>query len=231
MPSSVWDVTVEAAFSQAASRRRIQVPIGSQNIEITKPFPSPEDWRDHWIYFLMVDRFNNPQHPPRHAPFDGQHGVYQGGNFDGVREQLDYLRELGAGAIWLSPVTKNCQFEDTSYHGYGFQDFIGIEPRFASDPQAARADPQLAERELQRLIDEAHARGIYVIFDIVLNHAGNVFEYEGIGDTAPFRDHPYPIRWHDENGNPAFSDFSQAPANLSGDAAVWPKELQENELF
>jgi hypothetical protein len=43
--------------------------VGGTPVEIATPFPSPGDWRDQWIYFLMVDRFNNPQAPPRFAPF------------------------------------------------------------------------------------------------------------------------------------------------------------------
>jgi hypothetical protein len=134
MPASIWSDDVNSAFSEAAQPRSVQVPIGSQQVEIHKPFSSPHDWRDQWIYFLMVDRFNNPEQPPAHAPFDGEHGVFQGGSFNGVRRQLDYLRDLGVGALWLSPVVKNCQYEDTTYHGYGFQDFLRVEPRFASDP-------------------------------------------------------------------------------------------------
>jgi glycosidase len=228
MPTSVWSSAVESAFTLASSPRLASVQVGPSTVVIEKPFPSPQDWRDQWIYFLLIDRFNNPERGPRHAPFDGAHGVYQGGTFSGIREQLDYLRALGAGALWLSPVIKNCQFEDTTYHGYGFQDFLRVEPRFASDPVAARADPQLADVELQRLVDEAHARGLYVIFDVVLNHAGNVFAYEGHGDSAPFREQPYGIGWRDEHGAPAFDDFSRAPADLSDDAAVWPRELQRN---
>lgn len=231
MPASIWSDDVNSAFSEAAQPRSVQVSIGSQQVEIHKPFSSPHDWRDQWIYFLMVDRFNNPEQPPAHAPFDGEHGVFQGGSFNGVRRQLDYLRELGVGALWLSPVVKNCQYEDTTYHGYGFQDFLRVEPRFASDPQAARLNPRLAEEELERLVDEAHARGMYVIFDVVLNHAGNVFQYEGRGHTAPYGCCSYPIRWHDEHGDPAFPSFDEAPADLARDAAVWPKELQNNAMF
>ncbi len=139
------------------------------------------------------------------------------------------------GAIWLSPVTKNCQYEDTTYHGYGFQDFLQVEPRFASDPQAAKQNPKLAEDELRALVDAAHARGIYVIFDIVLNHAGNVFGYVANGDTnapsAEGRANPYAINWHDAQGKGAFPDFAHAPVPLADDAAVWPVELQRNELF
>ena len=79
---------------------------------------------------------------------------------EGVREQLGYIKALGAGAIWLTPVVKNIPYEDTVYHGYGIQDFLTIDPRFASDPAAARANPQLAEKELRRLVDEARPRSL-----------------------------------------------------------------------
>lgn len=208
--------------------------IDGKPVAVPTPFPSPADWRDQWIYFLLLDRFNNPQAPPRFAPFDGLHGVFQGGTFNGVRERLDYLQQLGVGAIWLSPVLKNCQSNPFTYHGYGIQDFLQVDPRFASDPPAASANPQLAENELRALIDAAHARGIYVIFDIVLNHAGDVFEYvfaDGSRSAeADWRDTPYPINWRDENGR-GRTDWTQAPANPPADAAVWPTELRRNEFF
>ncbi len=189
MPTSIRSNTVQTVLANAAIPQQKTVMVGGRPVAITTPFASPQDWRDVSIYFLLLDRFNNPIAPPRHTPFDGQHGVFQGGTFNGVRQQLDYLQELGVGAIWLSPVTKNCQYEDTTYHGYGFQDFLQVEPRFASDPQAAKLHPQLAEDELRALIDAAHARNIYIIFDIVLNHAGNVFGYVVNGnDNAPSAD-------------------------------------------
>ncbi len=235
MPTSIHSERVQTVLENAATPQRRRVVIGDRIVDINTPFASPPDWRDVWIYFLLLDRFNNPIAPPRHAPFDGQHGVFQGGTFNGVRAQLDYLKELGVGAIWLSPVTKNCQYEDTTYHGYGFQDFLQVEPRFASDPVAARLNPQLAEDELRALIDAAHARNMYIIFDIVLNHAGNVFGYVVNGNDnaarADGRNEVYPIRWHDEQGKSAFADFASAPSTISDEAAVWPVELQRNELF
>jgi glycosidase len=109
------------------------VQAGNQTVEIPSPFPSPEDWRDTLIYFLLVDRFNNPQSPPRHQPWNGEYSDFQGGTFNGVRQQRHYLKELGAGALWISPVLKNCQYSP-SYHGYGIQDFLRIDPRFSSEP-------------------------------------------------------------------------------------------------
>ncbi|MCI0693470.1 alpha-amylase [candidate division KSB1 bacterium] len=230
MPTSIWSDEIQAVFAQARSPRTKRVQIGGKTVEMPTPFPSPEDWRDKWIYFLLVDRFNNPQAPPRQLPWNGEHGEYQGGTFNGVRAQLEYLQELGVGAIWLSPVLKNCQYNPYSYHGYGIQDFLQIEPRFVSDSEKARKNPQLAEDELIQLIDEAHARGIYVIFDIVLNHVGDIFEYEGYGSVAPWRNYPYLIHWRDENGR-GRPEWTAAPSDPTPDATIWPSELRRNEFF
>jgi glycosidase len=188
-------------------------------------FPSPADWRDQVIYFLMVDRFNNPGGPPTHRPFDDpNYGQYQGGTFSGVQQQLAYIKNLGAGAIWLSPVLKNLPFDPGSYHGYGIHDFLRAEPLFA--PGAANADD-----ELRALVDAAHKAGLYVIFDIVLNHAGDVFAYNG-NSSAPFSSTPLPVEWRDANGTPqaAWADVGTIPIPPS-DAVVWPSELQKNQFF
>src|SRR5262245_39082534 len=234
MPNSVFDAEVGDAFERARSPVLNPVRVGRRTLRVASPFPSPEDWRDRWIYFLLIDRFNNPTAPPRSAPYDAQCGVFQGGTFEGVRRQLDYLQRLGAGAIWLSPVLKNCQYNPGTYHGYGIQDFLCIEPRFCRDPDAARRDPALAERELRELVDAAHARGICVVLDVVLNHAGDVFEYllpEGSGvHEAEWSWFPYGIRWRDANGS-GWGDWMLAPPDPPPDAAVWPTELRRNELF
>lgn len=230
MPNSIYGREVEIAFAGARSATRRTVPLEGRNVEIRCPFPSPQDWRDRWIYFLLVDRFNNPDAPPR-APWDRPFGGFQGGTLEGVRRRLGYLQRLGVGAIWLSPVLQNCQQQDGSYHGYGIQHFLQVDPRFASD----KSDP---DGELRRLIDEAHARGIYVIMDIVLNHAGDVFAYVlddgSLASAADWRDGGYPIRWRGADDRPV-AEWSQAPQ--SGDprlvpaAAVWPDEIRSNLAF
>jgi glycosidase len=217
MPSSINDLEVQALIDLARA--------GQGTL-----FPSPQDWRDQWIYFLMLDRFNNPQAPPTHRPFDAEFGKFQGGTYNGVRAQLKYLKELGVGAIWLSPVLKNPRFDEYAYHGYGIQNFLAAEPRFASSPEKA-------DSELRQLVDEAHALGIYVIFDIVLHHAGDVFEYvvtEGGGARElaeiAWSDDVVPVRWRDDHGhgNPA---WTQAPPQPPLDAAVFPDELRGNSRF
>jgi glycosidase len=229
MPDSVWSPEVDELILAAGDRRRA-LRSEAEGSELRVPFPSPADWRDHWIYFLMVDRFARDDAPPNFSPWDGEHGVFQGGTFKGIESKLDYLKALGVGAIWLSPVEKNCQYSAFTYHGYGIQDFLRIEPRFTSGPAAAHATPEIADRELMDLIAAAHARGIYVILDIVLNHAGDVFEYEGHGSEAPGRNSPYAIRWRDETGA-GRSEWQDAPASPHPDAAVWPTELRRNDLF
>ena len=233
MLKSIWSNEIRAQIVGARAAQTRSVRVGRRTVKIPVPFPSPQDWRDVWMYQLLMDRFNNSAAPPR-AQWDAEVGVFQGGAFNGVREQLDYLKALGVGALWLSPVLKNCQYLDGTYHGYGIQDFAAIDPRFSSDPEAARANPELAENELRALIDEAHARDIYIVFDIVLNHTGDVFEYvlpDGSGaDMAPWRDFPYPIRWRDADGT-GRADWSDAPADPPPDAAVFPAELRNNEFF
>jgi glycosidase len=242
VPTAVFSPEVQAVFDSVSRVATKQVRVGTETKTIQLPFPSPEDWRDQWIYFLMVDRFNNPTKPPASTqrnppiPFDGPFKQFQRGTFEGVRQQLDYIHQLGAGAIWLSPCLKNCQYNPETYHGYGIQDFLHAEPRFASDPVAARRDPQRADDELRALVDEAHARGVYVIFDIVLNHTGNVFGYvlgppQNNEAEAPFNKDPYQINWHNEDGGPGFPDFNHAPNPIPPDAAVWPSELHDNGLF
>ncbi|MFT3702613.1 MAG: alpha-amylase family glycosyl hydrolase [Agriterribacter sp.] len=198
---------------------------------IPYPFPSPADWRDHWIYFLLVDRFNNPLSPPVPDAFPCD--TYQGGNFAGIKSQLSYLKELGVGAIWLSPVLINPQWFKDYWGGYGIFDFMRVEPRFCNDVAAATSDASIADAAFRELVDEAHALGIYVILDIVLNHAGDLFNYEGIQDTMPYKeDSEYTVYWRDETGTPhgEWIAIENIPS-LSNNEGVSRKELQRNDYF
>jgi len=129
-------------------------------------FASPPDWRDQWIYFLMVDRFNNSLSPPRSfslpvpLPFDSStYNDFQGGNLASIQDQLPYIKQLGAGAIWLSPVLKNCPLQPGTYHGYGIHDFLHVDSRFARDPNNA-------DNELRTLVDAAHKLGLLSLIHI-----------------------------------------------------------------
>ncbi len=183
-------------------------------------FPSPRDWRDVFIYFLLVDRFDNNQNNlPAYDPASDprgrdpkQGGVFQGGNLKGVIRRLDYIRGLGANAIWLSPVFKNRREKNDTYHGYGIQDFLEVDPRFGT------------KEDLQELVRQAHAREMYVILDIILNHTGDNWAYPG--------DLPY-FFW---KGAPGPFDFGfwreiDPAQGFQEDDAVWPDELQRPECY
>lgn len=245
MPTSILDPEVLQAFQDARARAArpaaIPVPVDGRVVQVPTPFPSPADWRDCWIYFPITDRFRNPLAPPK-AAWNQKYSFRQGGTFEGIRSQLGYLQDLGVNALWLSPVVKNSRPEtagfEYTYPGYNAQDFLTIDARFASDQTEATA-----ERELRALVQEAHARGIYVILDIVLNHAGRVFDYliQGVPKAAftdpavmngPLGSEPA-IRWMDGLGvpRPGWENGLPDPSGLSPDDAVWPAELQRTDFF
>jgi glycosidase len=183
-------------------------------------FPSPADWRDVFIYFLLVDRFDNNKrglrpYSARSAPRgrDAEQGrIFQGGNLKGITRRLNYIRDLGANAVWLSPVFKNRSEKADSYHGYGIQDFLQVDPRFGT------------KEDLKKLVKEAHARGLYVILDIILNHTGDNWAYPG--------DHPY---YYSRQAAAPFDfgfwrEVDRAPG-FQADDAVWPQELQRLDCY
>jgi glycosidase len=243
MATAVFDeeVTNTLRTLQDEARRETAktVTLDSGKVTIPTPFPSPIDWRDMTIYFLMLDRFNHPGAPPASGRWDREFDRRQGGTFRGVQEQLGYLQELGVNAIWMSPIVKNPHPDFAySYTGYQAQDFLNIDPRFASDGTG-----ETAERELTDLVDEAHARGMYIIVDIVLNHAARVFDYVLNGQDVPDFGDPSimhaplgaepPIRWLDGAGVPEQPWQPDLPpaANLTPDDGVWPVDLQRKEFF
>lgn len=227
MLRSIFDSEIRKIIDQAKKNAvrgaKKELSKNGEKITVSIPFSSPEDWRDHVIYFLLLDRFNNPDETRIPPPFEDITSDAQGGTFKGVTLQLDYLKSLGIGAIWLSPVFKNTK---DSIHGYSIQDFLNIDPRFGS------------EADLLELIDAAHARDIYIIFDIVINHAGDVFSYAGDEDKFPaFRDYPYDILWRKEDREPhpnwkvAPDDIPLDHPDLLPDATVFPDEIRVNDYF
>jgi glycosidase len=223
------------AASKSATRNVI---VNGTVVPVRYPFPSPTDWRDCWMYFLMIDRFANPQAPPK-ITWNRQFDYRQGGTFKGVTAQLNYLQDLGVKALWLSPVLKNPRPDwQYNYHGYDTQDFLHVDERFGSDGTRASA-----ERELAELIAQAHGRGIFVVLDMVLNHAARVFDYVYHGQVVDVFDDPDvmnaplgqepPIQWLNGYGFPRADWQDQIPpgTHLSPDDAVYPRDLQEKTFF
>ncbi len=126
--------------------------------------PSPRDWRDEIIYSVLVDRFaRGADAKPEGDPANGK--TRHGGDLKGALARLDYVKGLGATTLLLSPVTMTTA-EPEAYHGYGPIHFMAV------DPHLGTLD------DFKKLVDEAHKRGLRVVFDLVLNHSGPVFKYK-----------------------------------------------------
>lgn len=211
--------------------------------EVTLPrrqsyHPSPADWRNEVLYFLLVDRFSDDKEGSRPlldrsnrmaARPKGNDGSdwrwdrwadsgahrWQGGTIKGVESKLDYLKDLGVSTIWLSPVFKQRGHLDT-FHGYGIQNFLDVDPRFGT------------RRDLVELVDAAHAKGVRIILDIIFNHSGFNWVYPGRANEPPYKGFPdhYPFgEWLGRDGEP----IGTTVANV--EQGVWPAELQDPQCY
>ena len=123
------------------------------------------------LYMLMPDRFaqgagHNPQVKGMRTYKEdrSQPSLRHGGDLNGIREHLDYFCELGVTALWLTPVLENDSPDSkngfSTYHGYATTDYYKVDPRFGSN------------EDYRRLCDEAHAKGLKVVMDMIFNHSG-----------------------------------------------------------
>src|SRR5690242_4340256 len=138
-------------------------------------FSIDREWREEFIYFLMVDRFQDDVVRPIVAGSERSPGIgtpddFYGGTIKGVTNNLDYIAGLGCTAIWLSPVFEN---NAGAYHGYNINNYLNIDPHFGT------------EQDLIDLVDAAHnyqrngrAYPIRIILDVVTNHSGDNWFYK-----------------------------------------------------
>lgn len=151
----------------------VQVEVTARTKKNAKDF----DWDESVIYFMVTDRFfdgnesNNAANGPQTYGKDNA-GLYHGGDFAGITQKLDYLEDLGINTIWITPIVENISgvqvtgegADDVPYnaafHGYWASDFTKLNPALGT------------REEFQTLIDQAHNRGIRIMVDIVVNHAG-----------------------------------------------------------
>ncbi|MBF0689463.1 MAG: pullulanase-type alpha-1,6-glucosidase [Cellulomonas sp.] len=143
--------------------------------------PARDPGAGEQLYFVLTDRFANgdPSNDSGGLPGDRlatgldptDKGFYHGGDLAGLRQRLDYIEGLGTTAIWLTPSFLNRPVQgagpdaSAGYHGYWITDFTRIDPHLGTNA------------ELEALIDDAHARGIKVYFDIITNHTADVIDY------------------------------------------------------
>ncbi|WP_219816687.1 alpha-amylase family glycosyl hydrolase [Arthrobacter sp. ZGTC131] len=214
--------------------------------------PSPRDWSDQVIYFLLVDRFSNGKEngykdvagnvvqgtTQPFTPADTGNAVgnpadiqaweaagtqWLGGTLKGITSKLGYLKRLGVSTLWISPVLRQRKAVD-DYHGYGIQNFLEVDPHFGTD------------QDFKDLVAAAHNAGLYVILDVILNHSADVFEYDTVDPAGhsyrpPWSGVTYPVRGWRDPGGAATLPFPN-PVNVADvDSAVWPKELQSEDAF
>jgi len=145
-------------------------------------------------YFVLTDRFANGSAAndtgglaggPDVSGFDPTRiSHYHGGDFAGLTAKLDYLKNLGVTAVWVTPPFRNkaMQAGTAGYHGYWILDFLHVDPHLGTDA------------DFHEFVNQAHARGLKVFLDIIVNHTADVIQYKGGKTTyipkaeAPYRD-------------------------------------------
>lgn len=145
---------------------------------------SQKSWDEEIIYMIMTDRFfdgdpsnNNPENIG--GSYDKDHlEAYHGGDFRGIIDKVDYLKDLGITTLWITPIVKNIDTnmmadkndKQFAYHGYWASDFTKIDPHLGT------------EEDLKELIDVLHEYGIKLMVDVVINHSG--YGTKNTGDFA-----------------------------------------------
>jgi glycosidase len=166
------------------------------------------------LYMLMPDRFaqgagHNPQVAGMRTYKEDrtQPSLRHGGDLNGIREHLDYFNELGVTALWLTPVLENDSPDDergySTYHGYATTDYYRVDPRFGTN------------EDYRRLCDEAHAKGLKVVMDMIFNHSG--FEHPWTQDmpTKDWLNLPDWLKESQGTSNPTGTSFQQTSYKLT----------------
>ncbi len=148
----------------------------SMNVSAETFVGERSDFRDETVYFAMTTRFYDGDPKNNVCGWDHQNVQIANndpdwrGDFAGLIEKLDYIKALGFTAIWITPVVQNAS--GTDFHGYHAMDISSVDLRYESRTSWGSAE----DVTFQSLIDAAHAKGMKIILDIVLNHTGNFGE-------------------------------------------------------
>lgn len=236
------DTKILFTLDEGTGKVGIQLPdLGGAYDEATDQVliqkPATHNGAGQQFYFVLTDRFNDSDKDNNQGGLTGtklEHGYdptdkafYHGGDIKGITEKLDYLQNLGITAVWLSPSLKNKPVQGegdqatAGYHGYWITDFEQIDPHLGTN------------EDLKALIDAAHARGMKVYFDIIVNHTADMVDYkEGNRTYRPLENYPY----KDANGTPidlaklAGKPKSQWPTlDVNKSFPYTPKWIKESE--
>ncbi|MEG5052221.1 MULTISPECIES: alpha-amylase family glycosyl hydrolase [unclassified Microcoleus] len=145
------------------------------------------EFRQETIYFIVVDRFydgdpenNEGPNPELYDPEGKDWGKYWGGDLQGVIDKLDYLKDMGVTAVWLTPLFEQVEalfVEQAAIHGYWTKDFKRLNPRFIAtgDNPSINQTQESKDTVFDKLVHELHQRNMKLVLDIVCNHSNPDF--------------------------------------------------------
>ena len=184
---TLMEGTISCLNTVAAGEKTIPVTVKdiygnvyttATNVTVTerKKSAGDFDWDEAVIYFAVTDRFFDGDASNNDAYGVGDYNTgekggssYHGGDFAGLNQKLDYLKDLGVNTIWITPIVENITEDqhdnktDTAtygYHGYWASDFTKLNKHLGT------------EQQFKALLDAAHSKGMKIMVDVVLNHAG-----------------------------------------------------------
>ena len=184
---TLMEGTISCLNTVAAGEKTIPVTVKdiygnvyttATNVTVTerKKSAGDFDWDEAVIYFAVTDRFFDGDAGNNDAYGVGDYNTgekggssYHGGDFAGLNQKLDYLKDLGVNTIWITPIVENIREDqhdndtDTAtygYHGYWASDFTKLNKHLGT------------EEQFKALLDAAHSKGMKIMVDVVLNHAG-----------------------------------------------------------
>lgn len=233
-------VTIACLYTTSAGEKTIPVEVKdiyghvyTADVKVTvterKKAAGEFDWDEAVIYFAVTDRFFDGNTSNNDAYGIGDYNTgekggssYQGGDFAGLTQKLDYLKDLGVNTIWITPIVENItedqhdpdhDFATYGYHGYWASDFTKLNQHLGT------------EAEFKALLDAAHSKNMKIMVDVVINHAGyGTEEYFNTilpGDVKMLRDGSNTV-----SGSDVYAPLSGLPDFVTENAAVRDQLVQ-----
>ncbi|HBG36825.1 MAG TPA: alpha-amylase, partial [Treponema sp.] len=170
-------VIVLLSFAILASCVSSLEQVDTADLHVASP-----DWREQILYFILTDRFNdgNPKNSnQKKGEYDPlSEAKYQGGDLQGIIDKIDYIKGLGATAIWITPPVANQWWDPMvnygGYHGYWAENLVKVDKHLGT------------LNDYKRLSATLHQNGMYLVQDIVPNHMGNYFRITEIAGAPKF---------------------------------------------
>lgn len=236
-PENLLKKMIHPFAQESLSRKR---PSSISEIHLPRRgnyFPSPSDWRDEVLYFIVPDRFSDGKEDPgafvqkkdidslnkrlnidedTWETWERSGRCWQGGTINGITSKLGYLRELGITTIWIWPVLKQ-RISSNDYHGWAVQDFLDVDPHFGT------------RNDLVEMVAAAHTVGIRILMSISLSFSGQNWNYDGSDNDSVSIPSYTPGKW---KFGAWLNSYENPIEKLTDDNdGVWPIELQDPNCY